>query len=278
MLKRIISGAVFVAIVIGFFLLREFVDYRLFNLLICFVCGMGTFEVARAVKQKSLKGALIITTIYGALVVPVFCLVEYLLWQNFGYLAVLGLLVAFILFYLVYAIILKSKIKTLFITLLPLIYPAMFILAMLLGNSLPNKEGFFAMVLTFVVAPCSDTMAFFVGSALKGPKLCPKLSPKKTWSGAIGGVIGGGLGGVLVYFILSAGSQLTIANPLLIFIIAGLVGSVLTQAGDLFESYIKRKVGIKDMGTIMPGHGGVMDRFDGMLFATVFMYFIFLVL
>ena len=277
MLKRIISGAVFVVIVVGCFLLREFVDYRLFNLLILFVCGMGTFEVARALKQKTLKNSLIFTTIYGCLVVPAFCIAEYWLIGGFGYLAVLGLFLAFAIFYLFYAIILKAKPKSYLITLLTLIYPALFVLTMLLANGLPNKEGFLAMALVFVIAPCSDTFAFFVGSALKGPKLCPKLSPKKTWSGAIGGVLGGGLGAIIVYFVFSASTIVSFNNPLLVFIIMGLLGSIFTQVGDLFESFIKRKVGIKDMGKIMPGHGGVMDRFDGMLFASVLIYFIFLI-
>ena len=71
-------------------------------------------------------------------------------------------------------------------------------------------------------------------------------------------------------------STLLTTVPLLIFAICGLIGSVLTEIGDLFESGIKRKVGIKDMGKIMPGHGGVMDRIDGMSFCAVFITIIFL--
>ena len=110
--------------------------------------------------------------------------------------------------------------------------------------------------------------------------MCPRLSPKKTWAGAIGGVVGGILGAIVVYFVADTSAIAATAkiSPIIIFIICGALGSVLTEVGDLFESYIKRKVGIKDMGRIMPGHGGVMDRIDGMSFAAVFIYLTFLLL
>ena len=105
-------------------------------------------------------------------------------------------------------------------------------------------------------------------------KLCPNLSPKKTVAGAIGGLIGGALGSLILYFIFRP--EYNFFSPILLFIIVGLVASFLTEAGDLFESLIKRKVGIKDMGKIMPGHGGVMDRIDGMVFASPVIMLIFL--
>ena len=77
-----------------------------------------------------------------------------------------------------------------------------------------------------------------------------------------------------MYFIFTP--QINSAVPALIFIIIGIVGAVFTEAGDLFESLIKRRTGIKDMGRIMPGHGGVMDRIDGMTFASAFVWFMFL--
>jgi phosphatidate cytidylyltransferase len=101
-----------------------------------------------------------------------------------------------------------------------------------------GANAFYALLLAFVVSPCSDTMAYLVGSLIGGPKLCPKLSPKKTWSGAIGGVIGGTLGGIIVCLIFNP--QIASISPLLLFALVGLVGSVFTMAGDLFESFIKR--------------------------------------
>lgn len=129
------------------------------------------------------------------------------------------------------------------------------------------------MLLLYVIAPVADTMAYFVGSLIGGKKLCPKLSPKKTWSGAIGGVIGGICGAIAVYAIFKP--EIAIGLPYIVFGIIGLVSSILTILGDLLESFIKRKVNVKDMGKIMPGHGGVMDRIDGMSALAPFILLVF---
>ena len=138
------------------------------------------------------------------------------------------------------------------------------------------NEGFIALLLCFVCSSLSDTFAYLVGSFFGGKKLCPKLSPKKTWSGAIGGVIGGIVGAILVLAIFGSRVHLGFDNKWLFFIIVGAISSVLTIAGDLFESSIKRKVGIKDMGNILPGHGGILDRIDGISFVALFIYILFL--
>ncbi len=273
MLKRIISGAVFVAIVTGFFCLREFVDPRLFQILIWFVGAVGTFEMARALKDHTSKPAFIIATVFGGLIAPIYCLTEYLLFVGYGYASVLCLIALALIVITITSLALKVAGKNTLISLAPVFYPAVFVLTMLLANDLRN--GFVALLLTFVIAPFSDTFAFFTGSLIGGPKLCPKLSPKKTWSGAIGGVIGGIVGSILVWVIFKPQINFG-AHPLILFAIVGLVGSILTIIGDLFESFIKRKVGIKDMGKIMPGHGGVLDRFDGTFFASVLTFIVFL--
>ena len=113
-----------------------------------------------------------------------------------------------------------------------------------------------------------------MGSKVGGKKLCPKLSPKKTWSGAIGGTIGGIIASVVVYLIFKP--TVNFFSPILMFVLIGLFASIVNIFGDLFESFIKRKVGIKDMGKIMPGHGGVLDRIDGTSFVFAFMYLVFL--
>ena len=94
-----------------------------------------------------------------------------------------------------------------------------------------------------------------------------KISPNKTVSGAIGGLLGGVIATVVLYFIVPPVTN--IKNDWIIFIALGIVCSILTQVGDIFESHIKRSIGIKDMGNILPGHGGVLDRVDGTMFASV---------
>ena len=108
----------------------------------------------------------------------------------------------------------------------------------------------------FVVTWSTDIFAYFAGRAIGGPKLAPRISPNKTWAGLAGGVIGAGVAGALVASMLDLGAPYTF--------VGGVMG-VIAQAGDLFESWVKRRAGVKDSGSIIPGHGGVLDRLDGLL-------------
>jgi phosphatidate cytidylyltransferase len=122
--------------------------------------------------------------------------------------------------------------------------------------------GFAAVIFLFVVVWLTDITAYFVGRALGGPKLMPRVSPKKTWSGAIGGTVASVIGGVIL------ARQFGISNLAAIGTVA-LVLSVVSQAGDLLESAIKRRFSAKDASNLIPGHGGLMDRLDGFLIAVV---------
>ncbi len=293
MLKRTITGACYIAVIVGFLLLRQMVDYRIFHVLTMIFALVGTFEIARALKEYLYKGVFVTAIAFGALFVPVYCLGEFILCdffgvsqvENLGYAFALGLIAVAIIFLSLYAIIKKSNIKIFGVNLLPFAYPSLFLLTMLLANDMGANAfgtdvGFIVLTLSFIIAPCADTLAYLTGSLIGGKKLCPKLSPKKTWSGAIGGVIGGILGALTLYFVLDAvwkGVAFDFAYPVILFILAGGIGSVLTIFGDLFESGIKRKVGIKDMGKILPGHGGILDRIDGQLFLSVYLFFLFFV-
>ena len=120
--------------------------------------------------------------------------------------------------------------------------------------------GFVAIAFLFAVVWVTDIAAYFAGRALGGPKLWPAVSPKKTWSGAIGGTLAGIVAAILTVKLLGVS-----VSPMLV-LVAGLL-SVVAQAGDLLESAVKRHFGAKDAGSIIPGHGGVMDRLDGFLTA-----------
>jgi phosphatidate cytidylyltransferase len=115
-------------------------------------------------------------------------------------------------------------------------------------------------VLLFAVVWATDIFAYLVGRSIGGPLLWPRLSPNKTWSGAIGGFLGGVAAGVAVAY-ASGGTRGAVAGAL------ALALSLVAQGGDLFESAIKRRFGVKDTGHLIPGHGGVMDRLDGFLVA-----------
>lgn len=127
-------------------------------------------------------------------------------------------------------------------------------------------------IIPFVAAWCSDAMAYFIGSAFGKHKLAPSISPKKSVEGAIGGVAGGIIG-MLIYGVILHLCKMDV--PWISFIIFGVLGSVFGLLGDLFLSYIKRECKIKDFGNFLPGHGGVLDRFDSVLFVVPVCYFIF---
>lgn len=120
-------------------------------------------------------------------------------------------------------------------------------------------------LIPLVAAFCSDTMALFGGMALGRHKLMPRVSPKKTVEGAVCGLAGGMIGMILyrIVFFLVTEVPLNIAWCVLL----GLVGALLGQLGDLVFSVVKRQFGIKDYGRLLPGHGGVLDRFDSVIFA-----------
>lgn len=120
--------------------------------------------------------------------------------------------------------------------------------------------GFLALVYLFAIVWATDIMAYFTGRAVGGPKLAPRVSPGKTWSGAIGGLLGGAAAAIAVA--LAAG-----LGDLVVITCIAIVLSVCAQAGDLFESAVKRRFGAKDASRLIPGHGGVMDRLDGFVAA-----------
>lgn len=137
-----------------------------------------------------------------------------------------------------------------------------------------REEGLVVVILLFVIVWATDIMAYFTGRALGGPKLAPSISPGKTWSGAVGGAAFGLVGGLVVTVAVVGASLGVLATAGLI----SLALSVVSQAGDLFESAVKRRNGVKDSGAIIPGHGGVMDRVDGLVPAAILLYAATLVL
>jgi len=123
--------------------------------------------------------------------------------------------------------------------------------------------GLAAILWLFAVVWGTDVMAYFGGRRIGGPKLWPSVSPGKTWSGAIVGAVAGALLGSLVAAVAAPGGARFLPMTML-----GFVVSVFSQLGDLFESAMKRRAGVKDSSRLIPGHGGLMDRLDGFIVAT----------
>jgi phosphatidate cytidylyltransferase len=136
----------------------------------------------------------------------------------------------------------------------------------------PGDEGAWRMVLILAVIMVADTFAFFVGHAWGGRRLAPTISPGKTVEGALGGLLGGVVGAVSVRAIGLPDLPLPHA------IVLGLVVAAMGIVGDLFESLLKRWAGVKDSGRLFPGHGGMLDRLDSLLFGAPVLYYYFLYL
>jgi phosphatidate cytidylyltransferase len=125
-----------------------------------------------------------------------------------------------------------------------------------------SEDGFLAVIFLFAIVWTTDVVAYFSGRAIGGPKLMAQVSPKKTWSGAIGGT----LAAVIVAFVLA---KMMALSGLFAIAMLAVVLSICAQGGDLFESFLKRRFGAKDSGHLIPGHGGLMDRLDGFITASV---------
>ena len=278
MKTRTISGFIYTIIVVAAFLLRQFVDFRLFNVLLYVFAFFSCYELSRATEKYAIKHSRTLAIIFGAIYIPLLTGLVFVV-HRFCFYAFLMLSFLFFVITLIMGIKNKDKLKAVFVSCLNYVYPGLFIVCMGLINYL--NEGFIGLLLMFVISPVSDVFAYLVGMTYskikKGnvKKLAPKLSPNKTVAGAIGGIFGGIIAALIVYFIFGKTYNLSIIG----IIILGLLGSVLTELGDLFESYIKRRCNVKDMGNIMPGHGGVLDRIDGMSFCAllIFIYFRFIV-
>jgi phosphatidate cytidylyltransferase len=129
--------------------------------------------------------------------------------------------------------------------------------------------GYFgnAWILIIGGVAATDIGAYFAGRAIGGPKIAPKISPSKTWAGLGGGVLAASLVLALYYVpsIDASDPNQTVGGALFASFLLGLTLAVVAQAGDFFESWLKRKAGVKDSSNLIPGHGGVFDRIDGLI-------------
>jgi phosphatidate cytidylyltransferase len=192
------------------------------------------------------------------------------------------------------------------VSLVILLVTAAIVLPVILMIFIPKREGFFRLwawtltgilyigwLISFLVALRldagrnwlflalfvtfgSDTAAYFIGKAIGKHKMAPSISPGKSWEGAIAGV----LGAILVSYLFTLNSPFQVPLGIVSAIVLGILVSIFSQLGDLAESMLKRGTGVKDSGKLMPGHGGILDRLDSILFAgvAVYMYYMFVYL
>lgn len=166
----------------------------------------------------------------------------------------------------------KTNIEEIFVTFFGFFYVCFLVSHIYLTREFTN--GQFFVWLIFLCAFGCDTGAYLVGMTMGKHKLIPDLSPKKTIEGAIGGVITATVLCIVFAVVVDHKFAISGVNTLLLCTLTGVIGSILSQIGDLAASAMKRYTGIKDFGNVIPGHGGILDRFDSVLFTAPAVYYL----
>ncbi|MCQ2443384.1 MAG: phosphatidate cytidylyltransferase [Oscillospiraceae bacterium] len=226
-------------------------------------CAIAVYEALAGTGKVAHKGVIGISMILAALV-P--------FWYYFGAHITSGISCLFVYFFALCCMAMRSDHKVDFGQMGASVFAALLIPLMLsvfvLINDLEHAKVF--IMLPFFSAFASDAFALFAGMAFGKHKLAPKLSPKKTVEGSAGGFAGSAVFCLIYGLLMQAIFGYTPNLPVLV--LYGVLGSLVSQLGDLSFSYIKRETGIKDYGNLIPGHGGILDRFDSVIFCAPFTY------
>jgi phosphatidate cytidylyltransferase len=269
LVKRSLTGMAYVAIMLGGVLLHPFVFVAVFAI----VLFLTQYEFYSLIQKEDQRPNKILSCILGVILFLIcFCIAS-------GFLPGRISLIVFLFFISLMIIsVFKSNtnaLKSLASEIFGFIYVAVpFSLMNFIVQPSANEHSniYYPWILAgvFFIIWVNDSAAYLTGSALGKHKMCPKISPKKSWEGLIGGAVFATIMGVLNAVMFQQISMVS-------WIVIALLTVVFGTLGDLFESKIKRELGIKDSGTILPGHGGFLDRLDSLLFAVpvVFIWLMF---
>lgn len=248
-------GAMMIAPFILFIFLGG-LPLEIFTLMLSF---LGLYEFYKALKEKEFNPI----NLVGYLLLIIY----YLIGHNFESLMYIVILATFFLL-MIPIINLKYTFIDVAVTMLGFLYVGIFFSFIYLVST--KTGGNFYVWLIFIGSWMTDTAAYYAGRLFGKTKLCPKVSPKKTIEGSLGGLVGAtifcGLYGIFVRYHIAD-------IPLYHFFIIGAICGVFSQFGDLVASSVKRYVGIKDYSKLIPGHGGILDRFDSILFSGVVVFY-----
>jgi len=263
MKTRIISGCIFGILGLTIILLNyPIVD----SIVITCLAIVSCFELYKAFKEKDIKPIKWL----GYLSCLSIMLLDINILEEYKYLICKIAIVIVAITIYIYTVVSKldRNMRDIFATVMSIIYIPLLFSFMKLVFMLENGR----ILIWYVVlgAFASDTFAYFIGCKFGKHKLCPQISPKKTVEGAIGGIVGV----ILSYVVLTIiGNMYFNFNMNLVYwILIAIVASIVGQMGDLTASAIKRYCGIKDFGNLMPGHGGILDRFDSLMFVAPIVY------
>ena len=296
MLKRSITGLIIVAVLAGFVALRE-VSVLFFDALVLALVYGAIVELCFALKLFNKKFSATILLLYPAVLACIYIFSPTI--KDCVTLQVLSFIVIFAVSMFKELIVLANKrrnneldddersintglLSETVCTLGIAVYPISLVSTLMGINHFGMNLGYIGIILVFGISMCTDTFAYLFGSMIKGKKLCPEISPKKSISGFVFGALGGILVSLLCMYLFYFKGMLT--SPIMgldtlqvvvMFTSIGIIGTFITQFGDLVASAIKRKTGIKDFGSIFPGHGGIMDRIDGAMFNALLVFVVF---
>ena len=266
---RLFGSVLFVAVVAGFIALRE-ITLIPFDVFAMVVSLIGAFEIMKMLGEHSKKSKILLV---------VYCAILPFLHIYFGgYSIFICAIIIFVINGIIAIFENVNIIDNMRNFAFTLIYPIILLSLLVIMNHWEGV-GTIAILFVFMVGPFCDVGAYLFGVTIKGKKLCPQISPNKTIAGAVGGLVGGVIGGISVYFIsfnyIPEAFSL-IGEEVLFYVFAGAMGAFFAEIGDLLESAIKRCAEVKDSGNIIPGHGGILDRFDGIILVVVFVYIYFM--
>lgn len=278
MSKRVITGAAFAIVVLAGVLLQGWTMLALLS----FAMVASTYEMYKAIRSTGIEPVRWAGYVFCGMTIAAECVAFYVP----GEMPVSMIALLLSVMAAMTRLVLRGKIavESLMATVFPMLYPGIFYMVLMELLQFENRAAItVALVLSFFAASVNDVFALFTGMLLGRHKLAPELSPKKTIEGAIGGLIASVLFSMaipgLLKLLLGASSPLLAdfdaLPPLWSFALLGLVAGVLSQVGDLTASMVKRHCGVKDFGKLLPGHGGVMDRMDGILFCGSVCYVFF---
>lgn len=260
-------------------------DTWIFRIFAMFLCFMATYELNRSIGLKNKP--IMIVSVAVSTIFPLYYEYGYLIQEIGGFNLKTEYLVAIYVLLLCFLMLHNhenTKFSDVsFVVMSSLFVPFSFTRIMYfrdIAEYYPDKNytsahGVFLILFMLFGAWMTDTFAYFAGSFLGKHKLCPKISPKKTVEGAIGGVLGCALANTILYAVYD---NFVFENPThnyLTIIVCAIIISVVGMCGDLTASLIKRNYGIKDFGKLIPGHGGIMDRFDSAMFVFTAFYVLF---
>lgn len=256
LIYRIISAAIGIPILLTIFWIGRIPLLTLVAALII----IGSIELKGILKSQDVNPSLTLSIIGGLLT---------LFSAYYGNTIDIGITFTIIIFINLTYLVFKFpnyNLKNAAGTILSAVYIGWLFSHLLLLRNLEN--GWVLILLMLVTTWSTDTFAYFVGIKFGRNKLAPLVSPKKTIEGSLGGVIGSVFGSFLIYLIFN-----NVDIKLIYILIIGLLAGIIGQIGDLAESALKRLGGVKDSGNIIPGHGGILDRFDSMLFTAPLIYY-----